>query len=126
MSVDILLDVYSRLKRTASINCPKKQPKIIFEKSFPENHENFTILTIVKRSITDIMSPYSLTSIDDTANKNFISMNKNFHEIQSSELRLAHQQTQLAQNFHAMQTNEKKIARKELYIELKTLLFFSI
>ena len=47
-------------------------------------------------------------------------MNQNFHEIQSSELRLAHQQTQLAQNFHAMQTHEKQLARKELYIELRT------
>ena len=47
-------------------------------------------------------------------------MNKNFHEIQSSELRLEHQQTQLAQNFHSMQTHEKHLARKELYIELRT------
>ena len=34
-------------------------------------------------------------------------MNQNFHEIQSSELRLAHQQKQLAQIFHA------KTARQE-------------
>ena len=40
-TADILLDVNTRLKRTASINSPKQQPKIIFEKSFSENHENF-------------------------------------------------------------------------------------
>ena len=45
-------------------------------------------------------------------------MNENFHAIQASELRLAHQQSQLAQNFHLMQTHEKQLARKELYIEL--------
>ena len=47
-------------------------------------------------------------------------MNENFHAIQASELRLAHQQSQLAQNFHLMQTHEKQLARKELYIELRT------
>ena len=39
-------------------------------------------------------------------------MNQNFHEVQSNELRLAHQQKQLSQNFHAMQTNEKKASQK--------------
>ena len=39
-SADILLDVNSRLKRTASINSPKQQPKIIFEKSSSVNPEN--------------------------------------------------------------------------------------
>ena len=91
-SANILAEVNPRLRRTVSKTSAEKQPKIIFEKSLPKHHENHTILTIVKRSITDIFSPYSLTSIGDTANKNFISMNHNFHEVQSNELRFAHQQ----------------------------------
>ena len=106
-SANILEEVNPRLRRTVSKTSAGKQPKIIFEKSLPKHHENYTILTIVKRSITDIFSPYSLTSIGDTANKNFISMNHNFHEVQSNELRLTHQQQQLAKKFNAMQKTEK-------------------
>ena len=47
-------------------------------------------------------------------------MNHNFKEVQSNELRLIHQQQQLAKNFHAMQNTEKSLPRKELYIELRT------
>ena len=47
-------------------------------------------------------------------------MNHNFKEVQSNELRLTHQQQQLAKNFNAMQNSEKSLARKELYIELRT------
>ena len=119
-NADILLDVNQRLKRTAPISSPIQQPTTIFEQSFSVKPVNSKLLTFAKRSITDIWTPYSVTSIGDTANKNFIAMNENFHAIQASELRLAHQQTQLAQNFHLMQTHEKQLARKELYIELRT------
>ena len=78
-NADILLDVNNRLKRTAPISSPKQQPIIIFKKSSSVNPVNSKLLTFAKRSITDIWSPYSVTSIGDTANKNFISMNKNFH-----------------------------------------------
>ena len=96
---NILATVNPRLKRTVSKSSAGKHTNITFEKSLPKNHENYKILTFVKRSITDIFSPYSLTSIGDTANKIFLSMNHNFKEVQSNELRLTHQQQQLAKNF---------------------------
>ena len=47
-------------------------------------------------------------------------MNHNFHEVQSNEIRLTHQQQHLGKFFNAMQKTEKNLARKELYIELRT------
>ena len=108
-NADILLDVSQRLKRTAPISSSIQQPTTIFEQSFPVKTVNSKLLNFAKRSIKDIFTPYSVTSIGDNTNKNFLAMNENFHAIQASELRLAHQQSQ-----------EKQLARKELYIELRT------
>ena len=83
----------------------------------PFNSEMFTYQ---KRSITDIFTPYSVNTIGDTANRNFLAMNDNFQKIQKNELRLAHQQQLLATNFCSMAAKEKKIARKELYLELRS------
>ena len=82
-NADILLDVNQRLKRTAPISSPIQQPTTIFEQSFSVKPVNSKLLTFAKRSITDIWTPYFLTSIGDTTNKNFFRMNKNFHAIQS-------------------------------------------
>ena len=119
-NAEILLDVSQRLKRTAPISGSLQQPTNIFEQGLPVQIVNSEVFNHAKRSITDIFTPYSVTSIGDTANKNFLAMNENFHTIQASELRLAHQQSQLATNFHLMQKEERQLARKELYIELRT------
>ena len=52
--------------------------------------------------------------------QNFLAMNSNFQTIQATELKLAHQQKQLAKNFRSMEIKERKIARKELYLELRS------
>ena len=117
---DILTPVIPRHKRTVSKPSTENQTIITFERFLSNSHENKRPLNLVKRSITDIFSPYSLTSIGDTANRNFLTMNHNFKEVQSNTLRLTHQQQQLAKNFNAMQNAEKSLARKELYIELRS------
>ena len=43
-------------------------------------------LSIKKRSITDIFTPYSVNSIGDTANKNYELMNMNFKTIHKTKL----------------------------------------
>ena len=117
---NILTPVIPRHKRTVSKSSKEKHTNITFERFLPKSHENYRILTFVKRSITDIFSPYSLTSIGDTANRNFLTMNHNFNEVQSNTLRLTHQQQMLAKNFNSMQNAEKSLARKELYIKQRT------
>ena len=77
-------------------------------------------LTYHKRSISDIFTPYSVNSIGDTANSNFIKMNDNFLKIQKTELRLAQQQKSLAANFKTMAKAELQLARKELFLELRS------
>ena len=117
---DILTPVIPRRKRTVSRSSTENHTIITFQRFLSNSHENKRPLNLVKRSITDIFSPYSLTSIGDTANRNFLTMNHNFKEVQSNTLCLTHQQQMLAKNFNTMQNAEKSLARKELYIELRT------
>ena len=59
----------------------------------------FTGMSKVKRSNADISTPYSVTSIGDTANSNYKRMNTNFRTIHVSESKLAHAQSTLSDNF---------------------------
>ena len=85
-NADILLDVSQRLKRTAPISRSLQQPTTIFEQGLPVQIVNSKVLNLAKRSITDIFNLYSVTSIGDTANKNFLAMNENCHS--SNQLQL--------------------------------------
>jgi hypothetical protein len=53
----------------------------------------------IKRSLADIFTPYSVTSIGDTANSNYKKMNKNFNSIHVTESKLAHAQIALFEKF---------------------------
>ena len=117
-NAEIFTDVSQRLKRTAPISGSLQQPTNIFEQGLPVQIVNSEVFNHAKRSITNIFTPYSIMSIGDTAKRNFIARNSNFHTIQASELKLAHQQSQLATNFNLMQKEERQLAHKELYIEL--------
>jgi hypothetical protein len=75
----------------------------------------------VKRSLGDIFTPYSVTSIGDTANSNYKKMNKNFNSIHVTESKLAHAQIALSENFDTLQTHEIDLLRKEIFLELRTL-----
>jgi hypothetical protein len=78
-------------------------------------------VTKIKRSLTDIFTPYSVTSIGDTANSNYKKMNKNFNSIHVTESKLAHAQIALSENFDSLQSNEIDLLRKEIFLELRTL-----
>ena len=78
-------------------------------------------MTKVKRSIGDIFTPYSVTSIGDTANSNYKRMNNNFRTIHVSESKLAHAQSTLSDNFFTLQEHEVDLLRKEIFLELRTL-----
>ena len=74
------------------------------------------------RSIRDIsafFSPYSLSELGQTANKNYIRMNSNFHKIGIEERRLSHDQNILAMKFSEITTVEKSLLRKSLFIEFR-------
>ena len=43
------------------------------------------------RSLADIFTPYSVSSIGDTANQNYLKMNRNFKSVHVTEQKLAHQ-----------------------------------
>jgi hypothetical protein len=75
----------------------------------------------IKRSLADIFTPYSVTSIGDTANSNYKKMNKNFNSIHVTESKLAHAQIALFENFESLQTNEIDLLQKEIFLELRTL-----
>jgi hypothetical protein len=72
------------------------------------------------RSLADIITPYSVSSIGDTANSNYLKMNRNFVSVHVTEQKLAHQQKILSTDFHSMNLNQKKVARKELFLELRS------
>ena len=80
-----------------------------------------TVMSKVKRSIADIFTPYSVTSIGDTANANYRKMNSNFRTIHVSESKLAHAQSTLSDNFFKLQEHEVDLLRKEIFLELRTL-----
>ena len=71
------------------------------------------------RSLADIFTPYSVSSIGDTANKNYLRMNRKFQNVHVTEQKLAHQQKMLSTDFRSMNINQKKVARKELFLELR-------
>ena len=64
------------------------------------------------RSIADIFTPYSVTSIGDTASHNYAAMNRNFQSIGVTEQKLAHQQKILSTNFRKLTTEQKEVSRK--------------
>ena len=71
-----------------------------------------------RRSIGDIFTPYSVTSIGDTANENYLKMNVNFDKIEATEKKLIHHQQTLQQNFESFQDSEIILKQKELYLEM--------
>ena len=73
---DIFPPVTPKRKRTVSRSSATSPTILTFPRFLSNSHENERPITLVKRSITDIFSPYSLTSIGDTANRNFLTMNK--------------------------------------------------
>jgi len=77
--------------------------------------------SLLKRSILDIFTPYSLNTVGDTANDNYRIMNRNFHDVHDTELKLSHQQTVLFESLDEMTTQQLEIAQKELYLELRSL-----
>ena len=108
-NAEIFTDVSQRLKRAARISGSLQQPTNILEQGLPVPIVNSVVFNYAKRSITDIFTPYSVSSIGDTANRNFLAMNSNFQTIQATELKLAHQQTQLAKKFHLMEKKMRQI-----------------
>jgi hypothetical protein len=75
----------------------------------------------VKRSLGDIFTPYSVTSIGDTANNNYRLVNRNFNSIQVTETKLAHAQNVLSQNIMDLQDHEIELLMKEIFLELRSL-----
>ena len=61
-----------------------------------------------------------MSSIGDTANRNYLLTNRNFKTIHTTELILAHQQRVLAQYYKTIKVNDLKVARKELFLELRS------
>ena len=123
------LTSFENMLQTANVfttNAPKlneKTPKIN-KRHISQNLEaNYTQIwrqKFRKRSIGDIFSPYSVDSIGDTANKNYKLMNRNFQNVHTTEMKLAHQQKLLSQKFNEMTTAEKQVSRKELFLELRS------
>ena len=106
----VFTDVSQRVKRTAHISNSLLLPTMTLEKDLIVPIVHSEVFNYTKRSITDIFTPYSVSSIGDTANRNFLAMNSNFQTIQAIKLKLAHQQKQLAKNFRSMAIKERKIA----------------
>ena len=75
----------------------------------------------IKRNIGDIFSPYSTTSIGDTANSNYKRMNHNFAKIHITEKKLTHAQQSLSKNIGSLQKHEIELLKKEIFLELRTL-----
>ena len=92
-NAEIFTDVSQRIRRTAPISGSLQQPTNILEQGLPVPIVNSVVFNYAKRSITDIFTPYSVSSIGDTANRNFLEMNSNFQTIEATELKLAHLQT---------------------------------
>ena len=113
----VFTDVTERVKRTAYIRNSLLLPTMPLGRNVNMLPSHFKMFTYKKRSFTDIFTPDLVSSIGDTANRIFLAMNSNF---QATELKLAHQQKQLAKKFCSMAIKEKKIARKELYLELRS------
>ena len=114
----MLTDVTTRLKRGTIPRTALMMPDILTREKMdmpPLIPEKFAYH---KCSIGDIFTPYSVNSIGDTANSNFLKIIDNFQKIQKTELRLAHQQKLLATNLKTMAKGELQIARKELFLEL--------
>ena len=76
--------------------------------------------TRLARDISAFFSPYSLTELGQTASKNYVKMNSNFHNIGVTERRLAHDQNVLAQKFQEITAIEKTLLRKSLFIEFRS------
>ena len=66
---DIFTPVIPRRKRTVSRSSTENHTIITFQRFLSNSHENKRPLNLVKRSTTNIFSPYSLISIRDTARK---------------------------------------------------------
>ena len=79
-----------------------------------KNSDFLKVISKVKRSIGDIFTPHSVTSIGDTAKLNYKRMNNNFNSIQVSESKLAHAQSALSDNFFNLQQNEVDLLKKEM------------
>ena len=76
--------------------------------------------TRLVRDISGFFSPYSLTEVGQTASKNYVKMNSNFHNIGVTERRLAHDQNVLAMKFTEITAIEKTLLRKSLFIEFRS------
>ena len=72
------------------------------------------------RDISAFFSPYSLSELGQTASKNYVKMNSNFHKIGVEERRLSHDQNILAMKFSEITAVEKTLLRKSLFIEFRS------
>ena len=104
----VFTDVTERVKRTAYIRNSLLLPTMPLGRNVNMLPFHSEMFTYQKRSITDIFTPYSVSSIGDTANRNFLAMNSNFQKIQATESKLAHQQQQLAKKFSKRKRSHKK------------------
>ena len=75
----------------------------------------------LRRSIGDLFTPYSLTSVGDTANTNYKLMNNNFDKVHITESKLAHAQSVLFETFSTLEANEIDLLKKEIFLELRAL-----
>ena len=62
--------------------------------------DQIVIPSVKKRSILDIFSPYSVSSLANTANVNYKLINRNFKQAHSAEKKLSHGQFVLAKQFN--------------------------
>ena len=90
-------------------------------KNAGHSNSSKSTLNYNRRSIGDIFTPYSVTSIGDTANENYLKMNVNFDKIEATEKKLIHHQQTLQQNFESFQDSEIILKQKELYLEMDNL-----
>ncbi len=109
-SADVLKSPISRTQ-----DAPRQQPVAV------PISQNQTGHSLLKRSILDIFTPYSLNTVGDTANDNYRIMNRNFHDVHDTELKLSHQQTVLYENLGELTSQQLDVAQKELYLELRSL-----
>ena len=86
-------------------------------------NQNIIILTQqyqARRAITYIFTPYSVTSLGDTANDKYLKMNRNFKKIHFAESKLSLTQKSLFSQFLSLNKAEITVYQKELYLELRT------
>ena len=101
---------------------PKRDEIIVQTKNLTvQSSAKMSNIKRLRRNIGDIFSPYSVTSIGDTANQNYKRMNQNFQTIHITEQKLSHAQKSLADNIDNLQSHEIGLLKKEIFLELRTL-----